>query len=109
MAAYPSLTILHVSTRDFDWGIQMDVSTSGKASTRVFYTGEPSAFVIHHRLDDTDRDTLQAFCVTNKQATISITWEGSSYDCILAPPGYQERDLGNGYWDIQVHLREIGP
>ena len=86
-----------------DSGKQMYRSASGKPRVRTYHTAIREDVVIKHYVDQTDKDTLEAFYNTNANISFTFTYaaDGDTYTCYFtAAPKFLPRQ--GGYYDVTM-------
>ncbi len=102
MAAYPSIGLQHdirpLTAR------RVDVSEAG--GIRSVDLGDATVYRIalaHPVINSTDRDTLLAFYVANKNAVNTITLAGSTYNTHFESD-YAVESISAAYFNLSVNL-----
>lgn len=107
MANYPDFGQLVGSEATPQSGIRVDRASNGDVRSQILYTADRKIFKVVHRLDSTDKATLDSFYSTNKALEITFTWkaDGLNYNCIfMDAPKYTP--ISGGYFDVTVMLAE---
>lgn len=107
MANYPSLSQLVGSEATPQSGIRIDRASNGDVRSQILYSADRKDFRVRHRLNSTDKATLDTFYAANKALEITFTWSADSqnYNCIFTDaPKYTPR--GAGWFDVEVFLAQ---
>jgi hypothetical protein len=106
MAAYPKFFTLADSTHTAEDGLQPERATNGAIKLRRLWTADKASFEIGHILSATQKATLDAFYVANKDLDVTYTWPptGAAYTTrFSAPPRYTPRGFN---FEARVRLVE---
>lgn len=102
MAAYPSIGLQHKITP----ATSRRVSVSDAGTIRSVDLSEATVYNIqltHPVINSTDRDTLIAFYVANKNSVNTITLAGASYNVHFASD-YTVDSISAAYFNLAVDL-----
>ena len=105
--SYPSLAQLVGSEATPQSGIRIDRASNGDVRSQILYSADRKDFRLLHRLDSTDKATLDTFYTTNKALEITLLWsaDSQSYNCIfIDAPKYTP--LGYSEFNVAVNLAQ---
>ena len=107
MANYPSLDQLVGSEATPQSGIRIDKASNGDVRSQILYSADRKNFRVLHRLNSTDKGTLDTFYTTNKALELTFTWSADSqnYNCIFADaPKYTPQKAS--WFLVEVNLMQ---
>lgn len=109
MADYPYFDQLEGSHYEEVDGKRVDRSSSGTVRTQSFYDDVKKVFFPKHIITQAEKDTLDAFVTTNKDASdITFYWfeDSAPYTVLIqSRPKYQP--IKAGIWSVEIELAEV--
>ena len=83
-------------------------ATNGALKMRRLFTAEKMDFTIDYWLTTAQKNALESFYSTNKDASNTIVWaeDGVTYTVLFAAPP-QNLLMPGGWWQVRVRLMEV--